>query len=125
EWSRSAGVSPASGRPLRKQEKNAGETPALRHNRHCKSKNKKARLAPGLSFLLLAISYWNEIVTAVRRFSGSLTPSLVALSRLVSPRPSVEISAGAMPAATSASRTTEARRFDRPILYFAEPDVSV
>src|SRR5262249_20731061 len=79
------------------------------------------RLAPGLLLSLLAISYWKEIVTAVRRLSGSFTPSLVGLSRFVSPRPSVEISEAGVPAATSASRTTAAPRVGPPALYFAQP----
>src|SRR5690242_99371 len=80
---------------------------------------------PGPSLEFRCFSYWKLMVTAVRRLSGSRTPSRVGRARSLSPRACVWIAPAAMPRATRASRTTEARRSDRPILYWAEPEVSV
>ena len=65
------------------------------------------------------------MMISTRRFCGSRTFGPVGTSRCVSPKPWMEIAFFGTPSRTSYAATASARRIDRPMLYFAEPEVSV
>ena len=84
---------------------------------HAAGKSKQARLWPGA-----VASFWPReagdqrklIVTAVRQFRGSRTPSRVGGRDRLRRGLGLGSEPAPMPRATRASRTTEARRSDRP-----------